>query len=79
MIEEMVSPSKCLKYIRMHSPQLQSLYLDINPHILESAMKYQLLTLDYLIEFVPIPNILESENNEIGLVAPGDSCFTHVN
>ena len=71
MKKYMVSPSKCLKHLKMHFPQMQAKYPDINLQMLKSATVYELLTLEYLIKYVPLPD------NEIRLVRLGNLCLTH--
>ena len=49
----------------------------VNDVILKSALVCQYLYLNYFDEMLSIDDILELNNNEIGLIGPGNGCLTH--
>ena len=46
--------------------------------ILKSALVYQYLYLNHFDEMISIDKVLELNNNEIGLIGPGDGCLTWI-
>ena len=49
----------------------------VNDVILKSALVYQYLHLNHFDELISIDEVLELNDNEIGLIGPGNGCFTH--
>ena len=69
MISETIKYVKCLfkKTKQQHN---------VNDVILQSALVYQYLYLCNFDTMIPIDDILELNNNEIGLIGPGNGCLT---
>ena len=72
MISETIKYVNCCFRITKEQPQ----YNNVNDVILKSALVYQYLYLNHYDTMLSIDDILELNNNEIGLIGPGNGCLT---
>ena len=73
MISETIKYVNCCFRITKEQPQ----YNNVNDVILKSALVYQYLYLNHYDTMLSIDDILELNDNEIGLIGPGNGCLTH--
>ena len=71
MIQEVIEYVNCL--FEITKPK----YEKVNDVILKSALVYQYLYLNNFDTPISIDRVLELNNNEIGLIGPGNGCLTH--
>ena len=68
--------SDTIKYVKCLFKKTKQQHNNVNDVILKSALVYQYLYLCNFDEMIPINDILELNNNEIGLIGPGNGCLT---
>ena len=73
MISETIKYVNCCFRITKEQPQ----YNNVNDVILKSALVYQYLYLRNFNTNISLDDILELNNNDIGLIGPGNGCLTH--
>ena len=71
MIQEVI------KYVNYCYEQTNNQHFNVNDVILKSALVYQYLHLKNFASSKSIDEVLELNNNEIGLIGPGNGCLTH--
>ena len=74
----MVAPNKILEILNGMYKDLKNKYPFIHEQILKSTIAYKIL---YYIEFgkvISVKDVLEEYDGEIGLIGPGDGCFTFI-
>ena len=71
MIKETIKYVNCL--FEITKPK----YEKVNDVILKSALVYQYLYLNNFDILISIDDVLKLNNNEIGLIGPGNGCLTH--
>ena len=69
--------SDTIKYVNCLFEITKPKYEKVNDVILKSALVYQYLYLNNFDTLISIDRILELNNNEIGLIGPGNGCLTH--
>ena len=69
--------SETIKYVKCLFKKTKQQHNNVNDVILKSALVYQYLYLCNFDTMIPINDILELNNNEIGLIGPGNGCLTH--
>ena len=67
---------KTRDYVDRHFQETKQEYNDVDDVILKSALVYQYLHIRNLKIYISIDEILELNNNEIGLIGPGNGCLT---
>ena len=72
MIEEVI------KYVKDHFKEVKEQHNNLNDVILKSALVYQYRYLNHYDEILSTDEILKLNNNEIGLIGPGNGCLTHI-
>ena len=70
MIEEVI------EYVKYSFKGTKQQHNNVNDVILKSALVYQYLHLIHFDTLISIDEILELNNNEIGLIGPGNGCLT---
>ena len=68
--------SETIKYVNCLFEITKPKYEKVNDVILKSALVYQYLYLNNFDILISIDDILELNNNEIGLIGPGNGCLT---
>ena len=68
--------SETIKYVKCLFKKTKQQHNNVNDVILKSALVYQYLYLCNFDTMIPIEDILELNNNEIGLIGPGKGCLT---
>ena len=68
--------SETIKYVKCLFKKTKQQHNNVNDVILKSALVYQYLYLCNFDTMIPIDDILELNNNEIGLIGPGNGCLT---
>ena len=68
--------SETIGYVNRFFEETKRKHNSVNDVILKSALVYQYLHLCNLDTMIPINDILELNNNEIGLIGPGNGCLT---
>ena len=68
--------SETIKYVKFSFKKTKQQHNNVNDVILKSALVYQYLYLCNFDTIIPIDDILELNNNEIGLIGPGNGCLT---
>ena len=66
-----------IKYVKYSFKGTKQQHNGVNDVILKSALVYQYLHLIHFDTLISIDEILELNNNEIGLIGPGNGCLTH--
>ena len=66
-----------IKYVKYSFKGTKQQHNGVNDVILKSALVYQYLHLIHFNTLISIDEILELNNNEIGLIGPGNGCLTH--
>ena len=69
--------SDTIKYVNCLFEITKPKYEKVNDVILKSALVYQYLYLNNFDTLISIDRVLELNNNEIGLIGPGNGCLTH--
>ena len=69
--------SETIEYVNCFFEETKMQHIDVNDVILKSALVYQYLHLKNFQKCISIDDILELNNNEIGLIGPGNGCLTH--
>lgn len=65
-----------LKYIDYFLIKTKKQHPEINDVIIKSSLVYQYLYLKHFRRYISVNNILKLNNNEIGLIGPGNGCIT---
>ena len=65
-----------IKYVSFFFNETQQQHYNVNDVILKSALVYQYLYHKHFKTFISVSDILELNNNEIGLLGPGNGCLT---
>ena len=68
--------SDTIKYVYHNFIKTKQQHKSVNDVILKSALVYQYLYLCHFDISISIDDILELNNNEIGLIGPGNGCLT---
>ena len=68
--------SETIKYVNCLFEITKPKYEKVNDVILKSALVYQYLYLNNFDILISIDDILKLNNNEIGLIGPGNGCLT---
>ena len=68
--------SDTIKYVQCCFEIIKPQHKDVDDVILKSALVYQYLYLNHYDIMLPTDDILELNNNEIGLIGPGNGCLT---
>ena len=68
--------SETIGYVNRFFEETKQQHNNVNDVILKSALVYQYLYLCNFDTMIPINDILELNNNEIGLIGPGNGCLT---
>ena len=68
--------SETIKYVNCCFNKTKQQHKSVNDVILKSALVYQYLYLNHYDTMLSIDNILELNDNEIGLIGPGNGCLT---
>ena len=66
--------SDTIKYVKACLRKAKQDHPKVDDVILKSALVYQYLYLNNFDEMISIDKILELNDNEIGLIGPGDGC-----
>ena len=69
--------SETIKYVNCFFEETKMQHIDVNDVILKSALVYQYLHLKNFQKCISIDDIFKLNNNEIGLIGPGNGCITH--
>ena len=69
--------SETIKYINCLFEVTKQKYEKVNDVIRKSALVYQYLYLNNFDIYISIDDVLELNNNEIGLIGTGNGCLTH--
>ena len=70
--------SDTIKYVKCCFKIIKPQHKDVDDVILKSALVYQYLYLNHYDIILSIDDILELNNNEIGLIGNGNGCLTHI-
>ena len=73
----MVDPQLALNYLKENFTDIKSLNPKINDQILKSATVYKLLYFSEFNKIITVDEILNTFDGEIGLIGPGNGCFTY--
>ena len=68
--------SDTIKYVKHSLKTTKQQHNNVNDVILKSALVYQYLYFRNFNKMILIKDILELNNNEIGLIGPGNGCLT---
>ena len=68
--------SETIQYVNCFFEETKQQHKSVNDVILKSALVYQYLYLRNFKTDISIDDVLELNNNEIGLIGPGDGCLT---
>ena len=74
----MVNPQFALNYLKENFRNVKSSNQSIDDQILKSAIIYKLLYFSEFNKSISINEILDLYDGEIGLIGPGNSCFTYI-
>ena len=69
--------SETIKYVNCFFEEIKQQHNSVNDAILKSALVYQYLYLRNFKTYISIDRVLELNDNEIGLIGPGNGCLTH--
>ena len=69
--------SETIEYVSCFFEETKMQNIDVNDVILKSALVYQYLHLKNFQKCISTDDILKLNNNEIGLIGPGNGCLTH--
>ena len=70
--------SDTIKYVKVCFRKTKQQHPNVDDVILKSALVYQYLYLNNFDEMISIDKILELNDNEIGLIGPGNGCLTWI-
>ena len=70
--------SETIEYINFFFEETKQQHNSVNDVTLKSALVYQYLYLKTFKTCITIDDVLELNNNEIGLIGPGNGCLTHI-
>ena len=70
--------SDTIEYVKCCFKIIKPEHKDVDDVILKSALVYQYLYLNHYDIILSIDDILELNNNEIGLIGNGNGCLTHI-
>ena len=68
---------EAIEYVNCFFEETKKQHNSVNDVILKSALVYQYLHLKNFASSKSIDEVLELNNNEIGLIGPGNGCLTH--
>ena len=68
--------SETIKYVNCFFEETKQQHNSVNDVILKSALVYQYLYLRNFKTYISIDRVLELNDNEIGLICPGNGCLT---
>ena len=69
--------SETIGYVNRFFEETKRKHNSVNDVILKSALVYQYLYLFHFDISISIDDVLELNDNEIGLIGPGNGCLTH--
>ena len=69
--------SETIKYVNCFFEEIKQQHNSVNDVILKSALVYQYLYLRNFKTCISIDRVLKLNDNEIGLIGPGNGCLTH--
>lgn len=69
--------NEVIEYVNFFFQETKQQYNNLNDVIIKSALEYQYLYLKNFKTYISIEEVLELNNNEIGLIGPGNGCLTH--
>ena len=69
--------SETIEYVNCLFEETKQKHNSVNDVILKSALVYQYLYLRNFDTYISIDELLELNDNEIGLIGPGNGCLTH--
>ena len=69
--------SETIEYVNCFFEEIKQQHNSVNDVILKSALVYQYLYLRNFKTHISIDDVLELNDNEIGLIGPGNGCLTH--
>ena len=70
--------SETIEYVNRFFEETKQQHNNVNDVILKLALVYQYLYLKHLNKHISVDDVLELNNNEIGLIGPGNGCSTHI-
>ena len=70
--------SEVIEYVNHFFEETKQKHKNVNDIILKSALVYRDLYYRNFKTHISIDDILELNNNEIGLIGPGNGCLTHI-
>ena len=70
--------SNTIEYVKCCFEIIKPQHKDVDDVILKSALLYQYLYLNHYDIMLSIDDVLELNNNETGLIGPGNGCLTHI-
>ena len=70
--------SDTIKYVNYCFNKTKQQHKSVDDVILKSALVYQYLYLKHYDTMLSIDYVLELNNNEIGLIGPGNGCLTYI-
>ena len=70
--------SETIEYVNCFFEETKQKYKSANDVILKSALVYQYLYLGNFKTCISIDDVLELNNNEIGLIGPGNGCLAYL-
>ena len=70
--------SETIEYVYYSFNKTKQQHKSVNDGLLKSALVYQYLYLNHYDIMLSIDDVLELNNNEIGLIGPGNGCLTHI-
>ena len=68
--------SEIIKYVNLSFERTKREHNNVNDVILKSALVYQYLHITNFNEYISIDEVLELNNNEIGMIGPGNGYCT---
>ena len=69
--------NETIKYVNPSFERTKQEHNSVNDVILKSALVYQYLHITNFDTYISIDDVLELNNNEIGLIGPGNGCLTY--
>ena len=70
--------SDTIGYVNRFFEETKRKHNSVNDVIVKSALVYQYLYLCHFDISISIDDVLKLNNNEIGLIGPGNGCLTHI-
>ena len=68
--------SDIIEYVNLSFERTKQEHPNVDDAILKSALVYQYLYLNNFDEMISIDDVLKLNDNEIGLIGPGNGCLT---